>query len=190
MKTHTKVHLFSLKKDVGSLFILLMLTSCSFAQKQDDPSPKNQPNVHIDVKRQLDENGNVIRYDSTYSWSWSNADGNINDSLFSQFFPKSNFMFDRSFSLLDNDSAFFKPFDFPSFQDPFFDFNMDQNMQEMFKRHQQLIQEQQEMINKLLKQQPTPSLKPKTDQPNNSTPKKKENTSTNKNDNQRQGVDL
>jgi len=83
-------------------------------------------------------------------------------------------MFDRSFSLLDNDSAFFKPFDFPSFQDPFFDFNMDQNMQEMFKRHQQLIQEQQEMINKLLKQQPTPSLKPKTDQPNNSTPKKKE----------------
>ena len=55
MKTHTKVHLFSLKKNVGSLFILLMLTSCSFAQKQDDPSPKNQPNVHIDVKRQLDK---------------------------------------------------------------------------------------------------------------------------------------
>lgn len=185
MKTHTKVHLFSLKKHAFSLIVLLLLNSCSFSQKQDNPTPKNQPKVHIDVNRQFDENGNVIRYDSTYSWSWSNADGNINDSLFSQFFPKSNFMFDRPFSLLYDDSTFFKPFDFPSFQDPFFDFNLDKDMQEMLKRHQQIFQEQQEMMNKLLQQHSTPSPKPKINQPQPNKNAKQTNQPQEK-----QGVDL
>jgi len=49
---------------------------------QDDQAKKGQPDVQIDVRREYDENGNVNRYDSSYSFSWS-YDGSMDlDSLF------------------------------------------------------------------------------------------------------------
>lgn len=184
MKILTKVQLFSLKKLAFSLIILLALTACSYAQKEDNSNPKNQPKVHINVNKQLDENGNVIRYDSAYSWSWSNFDSNVNDSIFAQFFPKSTFSWDSPFSVFDNDSSFFKSFSFPSFfDDPFLNFNINKEMEQFFNRHQQFIQEHKEMINMLFHSQ-----KP-IEQPNN-TPQKNENKKTNNNDRQQQGVDM
>ncbi len=58
------------------------------ADKQE--SHANKPQVHINVKKVYDKNGNIIRYDSTYEWTYSNHSGksNINlDRLMGQFVP-------------------------------------------------------------------------------------------------------
>jgi hypothetical protein len=53
------------------------------AQKKDN---NNQPDVKIDVKKQYDEKGNMVIYDSIYSWSWSgNPDDMDIDSLMNKF---------------------------------------------------------------------------------------------------------
>ena len=41
-------------------------------QKKDQ---KNSPNESWTVKKEMDENGNVIGYDSTYTWSYSTMNG-------------------------------------------------------------------------------------------------------------------
>jgi uncharacterized protein YycO len=50
----------------------------------------NKPQVHINVKKAYDKNGNIIRYDSTYEWTYSSHNGkqDINlDSLMGHFMP-------------------------------------------------------------------------------------------------------
>ncbi len=50
---------------------------------------KNTPNESWTVNKEMDENGNIIRYDSTYTWSYSTIEGdsvNVNvDSLMQSF---------------------------------------------------------------------------------------------------------
>ncbi|MGQ9847679.1 MAG: hypothetical protein ACUVQP_09300 [Bacteroidales bacterium] len=180
-----KVYLFSLKKHVFLLIILFALTACSFAQKQKNLNTDNQPQVHINVNKQLDENGNVIRYDSTYSWSWSNIDENMSDSILSQFFSKPNFMWDNTFSAFDNDSLFFNHFTLPLLNDPIFDFDFDIDKEiEQFLNKQKLwMQEQHKIIDQLKRQSQQPF--------HNKVPKIKDNDSPKKNnDLQKQGVDI
>lgn len=57
-----------------------------FGQQEDDKN-SNKPGVRIDVNKEYDENGNVIGYDSTYSWFWSGKEiTNMNfDSIFESF---------------------------------------------------------------------------------------------------------
>lgn len=183
MKTPTKVHLFSLKKHVFSLFVLFALTACSFAQKPQIPNTENQPKVNINVNKQFDENGNIVRYDSTYSWSWSNMEENFSDSVFSQIFPKSNFLWNNHLSEFDIDSLFFYRFSLPLFNDSFLNFDIDREMKDFFNKQQRWIQEQQEIIHKFMQPQ-TPLPK------NNKELEIKENYSPNKNDEEKQGVDL
>ncbi len=47
----------------------------------------NKPKEDIKVKKEYDKNGNLIRYDSTYTYYYSNIDGNKNvaDSIFNNF---------------------------------------------------------------------------------------------------------
>ncbi len=50
----------------------------------------NKPHVEIKVKKAYDKNGNIIRYDSTYVWTYNNHSGNVHinpDSLMSKFMP-------------------------------------------------------------------------------------------------------
>ncbi|GAB4299732.1 MAG: hypothetical protein Kow0068_23170 [Marinilabiliales bacterium] len=82
---------------------------------------QNNPKVDIKVNKEYDENGNIIRYDSTYTYYYS-TDGSTDnfyfaDSLLNQF--------SRGFSFFepDIDSLFFTdPFfnHSPLFNDPFF----------------------------------------------------------------------
>lgn len=41
---------------------------------QANPSP-NQPKVDWKVNKKLDKNGNIVSYDSTYTWSYTNMNG-------------------------------------------------------------------------------------------------------------------
>ncbi|HXP52365.1 MAG TPA: hypothetical protein VN922_20595 [Bacteroidia bacterium] len=54
--------------------IVAFLSGCSyslFAQDQNQPSGSKDPDVHISVHKQTDANGNVISYDSTYTYNYS-----------------------------------------------------------------------------------------------------------------------
>jgi hypothetical protein len=164
------------------LFIILMLllnltNSCTFAQKKEDITPK--PKVHINVNKETDEHGNIIRYDSTYVWSWSNLDTNVNylnsDSIFASFFNRH-----KRFSFFD-DSLFFKPFSF--FDDNFF--NFDKDFENMMKRHREIMRQQEEMFKRFFEPQP---LIPAPQEPKqNSDTKKEKNPSAISN---KKGIDL
>ena len=161
---------------IGTLIILQGLFSCSYSQSVDrDTTQKknNQPDVHINVNRELDNNGNVIRYDSTYSWSWS-SDG-------SQAMPQ-NFMSDSG------QAAFFKFFDNPTFSEDMFTNPFGNNIDSLFSLHphdfyfenfekemQEMMQRQQQMMNELFGQPPiipAPEEKEKNDIQQKSPPKK------------------
>jgi hypothetical protein len=57
-----------------------------FGQEKDDSEPI-KPEIKIDVNKEYDEHGNIIGYDSTYSWYWSGkANSTLNfDSIFKHF---------------------------------------------------------------------------------------------------------
>lgn len=60
---------------VFTLFVLAC--SAQLSQPKTDDQPVS-PNESWTVHKEMDENGNIIRYDSTYTWSYSNING---DSL-------------------------------------------------------------------------------------------------------------
>ncbi|MCD4732463.1 MAG: hypothetical protein K8R74_17810 [Bacteroidales bacterium] len=57
-----------------------------FGQEKEDQN-SNKPEVKIDVQKEFDEQGNVIAYDSSYSWYWSGKEiSSLNlDSIFESF---------------------------------------------------------------------------------------------------------
>lgn len=134
---------------VGTMFLAIGFVSFLYAQdKQDQPNQDDQmsqdqePKVDIKVKKETDENGNVTRYDSTYTWSWSSngiLPENIQedlDNMLGQFNLNSRINFnDSSFSdepfkdLFDNDVL-------QGFQDLQFHFrNFDQQYFEDLKKN-------------------------------------------------------
>ena len=119
-----------MKRVVIFLIFPLLVSAC---QAQNDKKPQKgnskisqdqvpitrQPKVDVKVNKKYDDNGNLVGYDSTYSWSYSTIQGdtvNIDaDSAFSQFKP----LFDTHFpnfspNLYDDffglDSSFYQDF--------------------------------------------------------------------------------
>ena len=100
-------------KTIAVFILLVFSVGLSGAQNSN-----NAPKISWDVNKEVDENGNIIRYDSTYSWSYTNTN---NDSIsikldnvmrsfnryFDQQFPSmwhNSFMMPfRNDSLLQND---------------------------------------------------------------------------------------
>lgn len=82
------------------MFVLVFFTACNSRTKVKDKDPKNKtvvtasnngknPDVKIKVKKTYDKNGNMVGYDSTYFYSYTNSKGNLKeynaDSLISEF---------------------------------------------------------------------------------------------------------
>lgn len=81
---------------------------------QNSKSPKNAPKEDIKVNREYDEKGNLIRFDSIYSYSFS-GDTTLQDLKFGGF-PDAfnghfNFLSDSNFN-----NSFFKEFDSSVFE--------------------------------------------------------------------------
>jgi hypothetical protein len=127
----------------------LIFASCSHAQtsgKTDDKNKLNEPNTEIKVNKEYDEQGNLIRYDLTYSYFYSNMGGDelLMDSIFNDY----KFKFDQNFPYLDK----------PYFEDLFFidslllnDFYKDDFFEKRFmmnmERMRQLFQDMDSMKN-------------------------------------------
>lgn len=99
--------------------IFLGLINCWGQNKEKDTVMINQPNTDIKVNKEYDDNGNLIRYDSTYSYSYSSdgTDSLMSDSVMNIFKEHFNKQF------LSSDDPFMKDFFFPDSisKDDFFD---------------------------------------------------------------------
>lgn len=69
-------------KKMVNFFAFVVLSLCSLAQAPSE----SKPEVNINVTKEYDDNGNVIRYDSTYSYSYSGSDMSQLDSLYQKFY--------------------------------------------------------------------------------------------------------
>jgi len=69
------------------------LTSCTAQSENDNKtstdmsSKKNEPQENIMINKTFDENGNLVQYDSTYTYYYSNIEGKpeIADSILGEF---------------------------------------------------------------------------------------------------------
>ncbi|MBN1597332.1 MAG: hypothetical protein JW894_03495 [Bacteroidales bacterium] len=153
---------------------LLMIISVYIikAQHKDENTPA--PGGNYKVEKEYDENGNLIHYDSVYTYSWNSGDSTIIDSLFGNwdesFFPNQSFLFNHDFLFdFDNDPFFTLPDDSIQNKSPGnrYSFNDDwtvieeqmrQHMQEMERMMQKMQQYHDEMFREFRQHQyPFPS---------------------------------
>jgi hypothetical protein len=119
-------------KKILILLLVLNITGCNSQVKEPKQAAKDKKDTTIvkpketwDVKKEYDEFGNLIKYDSIYSYSYSNIEGdsiNVNlDSImnsFKSYFDKNTpFKWQHDFSYFpQNDSMFMNDF----FKDDYF----------------------------------------------------------------------
>ncbi len=179
-----KTIIFNVNMMVVFLLLLFATSSCTYAQKKNDPMPK--PKVQYHVNKEVDEHGNIIRYDSTYVWSWSNVDSGSNifvqDSFYTKFFKDWRNPFDDDSMLFG-----FKPFSFPSFDDDWF--NIDKQMERMMQRHLQMMKQHEDMIKHFF--QPKPLIPaPEEQQDDNELNSKTQKHQPQKMSNNKRGIDM
>ncbi|RKS45076.1 hypothetical protein BC962_2751 [Gillisia mitskevichiae] len=113
-----------MKKLLILLFVLTTL-SCNAQEKEKKEQNKDQklssaqPEEKWDVKKEYDEEGNLIRYDSVYSWKYSTIEGDsisqnldsIMDNFRRYFEVKAPYKWENYFSYFPkNDSLFMNDF--------------------------------------------------------------------------------
>lgn len=115
-----------MKNAIMLLLIPLLIISCSGQSTEKKSQEKGhqseaitQPKADIRVTKEYDKKGNLIRYDSSYIWSYENTAGDSVfvdvDSAMSQFYPfmdnRRQFGF-RQFNndMFYNDSLFYNDF--------------------------------------------------------------------------------
>lgn len=165
-----------------ALLCLVISPAFVYAQEEKDT---NNPAINIRVEKETDEHGNIIRYDSTYQWSWSGRMGldslleRLNNRFegFHFYFPDSltlrpfgfysfpdsmsfGFFPDfRGFDFFDpgflNDSLYMAPFPFKEWSD-FPGFNQEQFM----KRMEEMQRRMEEMFKYYQRMEPSPQAPP------------------------------
>ena len=92
------------------LYVLILFVGFSSANAQQEQAKPEEKTI---VNKEFDENGNLIKYDSTFVWSWSG------DSAFQFDFPMNDFFAGKNFPGFDemfSDSVFTHPnFNFGQF---------------------------------------------------------------------------
>ena len=124
------------------IFLLIifssLLTNCKGQNNKsvEENSNTHKPKTNIIVNKEYDEDGNLIKYDSTYSYYYSNIENDtiLRDSIFnqfkSQFDEKYIFSNDPFFNnFFYEDSTFYNEF----FTEDFFSHRFRDNIEQMNK---------------------------------------------------------
>jgi len=115
-------------KKMVMLFASVVLGLFSNAQT----SVQSQPDVNIKVTTEYDESGNVIRYDSTYSYSYSGNNLSMFDSIYRNFYP--------DFQMNSMNFSSHRFMNEPFFSDPNFPFGSNLFFQDFFESDSMLLQ--------------------------------------------------
>jgi len=97
---------------MGSTLLFLAMPVMVYAQEGEDKG--NKPEIRWDVQKEYDENGNIIRYDSSYSWYYSTP--GFSDNLPDSFREYFDFNFPDFF---EDDSFLVSPFGQFPLNEPF-----------------------------------------------------------------------
>jgi len=113
-------------KNIIAILVLLVISGCKGQEKENEEVPKEEkqelaqePKGQWEVHKEYDDLGNLIKYDSIYSYSYSNIEGDsvkinldsIMDSFRGYFKDKVPFEWKRDFSYFPKtDSLFMKDF--------------------------------------------------------------------------------
>jgi len=140
--------------------ILFSLTSCKGQDKKEDVVTKQgdkkemeQPKGTWKVDKEFDENGNLIRYDSIYSWSSSDTINDLatmdKDSLLnnfeSKFYRRFSTFKDQGFEdIFGRDSLFGNHF----FNDDFFESDFGMDFMELDKVHTRMMDRHRKFLEK------------------------------------------
>ncbi len=72
-------------RSTGIFFIISIFSISVFGQNIDqNSSDRKEPEVKTETKKEYDEDGNLIRYDSVYTWKWNDHDV-FNEEFFENF---------------------------------------------------------------------------------------------------------
>lgn len=124
---------------IFTIAVTLILNSCNGQENKKESisdTKKHEPKENIKVNKEYDEQGNLIRYDSTYTYFYSNIEGNqiAEDSIYDNFQK----MFGTNYPFSSKsyfDDLFFEDsllkYDF--YKKDFFSERFKQNMQHMDK---------------------------------------------------------
>jgi len=137
-----------MKKLAILLMSALMLTGCN-AQDKDAKAKDNsiKPKIDYKVNKKYDDNGNLIGYDSTYTYYYSNIDKDamIKDSIFQKF----NEHF-SNLSMFEDDKFFDEFFKQNTYsEDEFF---KDDFFRESFKNNQKIMEEMMKSMDEMKNQ--------------------------------------
>lgn len=127
----------------GLFFIAFVIVGFLFFNQQifsQKEQTGNKPNVNIRINKQIDKDGNITSYDSTYSYSWSSNedDSTTIDSIFNTFGNR----FNHSFFNTLPDTNNLKAFMYPSFM-----FDNNANMQrDIFDEMEKMMQNQEALM--------------------------------------------
>lgn len=108
-----------MKRFILFSFLYFGLIICSIAQKSD--KKQNLPRENSKVTREYDEKGNLIRFDSVYSYSYS-SDSTLLKNILPKDFSNFSFFNDSSF----NGNSIFDDFD-KMFANPYSHFDQKQD---------------------------------------------------------------
>ncbi|WP_179349769.1 hypothetical protein [Winogradskyella pacifica] len=150
-----------MKKYILLFMVGLLSVSCKGQEKETKKVEKEDTKTDIGeapkgswkVDKEFDENGNLIRYDSIYSWSSNDKYDNLSfsdkDSLMqsfkSRFFSNYSGFENQGFSdVFSQDSLFSKHF----FNDDFFGSNFGKDFMDIDKLRQQMIARQKKFLEK------------------------------------------
>jgi hypothetical protein len=147
-----------MKKSFLLLFVLSLCFSCNgqdnnTKEKKMKETREEQPKGSWKVDKEFDENGNLIKYDSIYSWSSSSKYDDLSsfakDSLLksfeSKFFNDYSHFENQGFSdLFTQDSLFSKHF----FNDDFFDSNFGKDFMDIDEIRQKMFARQKSFLEK------------------------------------------
>ena len=79
---------------IFALLLTLSFSSCNGQKDKKGTKPDLKPNENVIVNKEYDENGNLIRYDSTYTYFYSNIDSDkVRDSILKNFKEQFNQQF-------------------------------------------------------------------------------------------------
>lgn len=143
------------------MMMFLLTVACSgqknesenLEPKESDKKNTTEPKETWKVDKEFDENGNLIRYDSVYSWSSHSALNDLSsldrDSLMqtlkSSFFTNLSGFKEQGFeAVFSQDSLFSKHF----FNDEFFDSDFGNDFMHIDKIRKQMLQKQKRFLEK------------------------------------------
>ncbi len=146
-----------MKKYISILMVFLLCGSCSGQSNNIDRkksiSASKQPEGTWKVDKEFDENGNLIRYDSIYSWSSDKKFDNLSikekdsilKSMESSFFNGFSYLQNQGFEdLFTPDSLFSKHF----FSDDFFKSDFGNDFRDIEKIREKMMLKQKQLLKK------------------------------------------